>query len=321
VYIVRHTRTPRESALRRSQKSGDRVNDEETPMARAFEVVVAAGLCWMSASIAPAAGPTEPAPGVPAAGVLSVEPAEDDELAAKDLEETVEIKITLDPARETALVAALGLADERGNARDIWFYDTPALQLFETGLVLRARVKGRDKADATVKVRPLDRRRVDISWFELGGFKCEEDRVGERRVPSCSLTEDQQGDVVRAAASGEPQVRKLFSKDQERFFAEFGGRGVGWEPLVPLGPIPSLAWKVRTRFFEAPLVVEAWRLDGAEAVLELSVRAAADEADGVSTALGAYLERLGFQAQPLQDAKTRTALARLTRERATTPPR
>jgi hypothetical protein len=253
-----------------------------------------------------------------AAGILAVEPYDDDAVVAKGLEDGVEIKVTLDPSRVPDLLDALSLADAQGGTRDIWFYDTPHLDLFDAGLVLRARVKNEEKADATVKARPVERRSVAASWFELAGFKCEEDRVAERRVPSCSLTRDQPGRAVRAAASGAPPVRDLFSKEQARFFAEFGGRRVGWEPLVPLGPIPSLAWKVRTRFFDAPLVVEVWRFDGDDAaILELSVRAPAQAADGVAAQLDAYLADLGFEPQPLQQAKTRTALARLAIRRQT----
>jgi hypothetical protein len=257
---------------------------------------------------------TAPSLGIARAGVLGVDPADDEDVVSKgDLEEGVEIKVTLDVRRMSDLATAMGLTDERANRRDIWFYDTSKLALFESGLVLRARVKGAEKADATVKARPVEKGRVDASWFSLPGFKCEEDRVGERRVHSCSLTEDQQGDAVRRAAIGEPRVRSLFSKEQERFFEAFGGGTVGWDPLVPLGPIPSRAWKVRTRLFEEPLVVEAWKLDGEDAVLELSTRSESDHADAVSATLTSYLAGLGFEAQPLQDAKTRAALTRLAR--------
>jgi hypothetical protein len=248
--------------------------------------------------------------GIPAAQVVAVEPGDDDEILSKGADvDGVEIKVTLDPSRVAALLAALGAEDALGAKRDVWFYDTRGLRLFETGVILRARVKG-DKADATAKVRPFERTRVDASWWELRGFKCEEDRIGERRVPSCSITGDRSGAQVLSVASGEQPIAGLFSSDQARFVSDAGAGSLSWTDVAALGPIHTIVWKVRTRLFEEPLVAEAWRLNDGEDVLELSLKTVAADADQRTRALEAYLQGLGFEAQPLQEAKTRRALER-----------
>ena len=73
---------------------------------------------------------------------------------------------------------------------------------------------------------------------------------------------------------------------------------MGWDGLVALGPIHTTVWKVRTQSFEEPLVAEAWKLEGSD-VLEISLKTSAQEADRLTGELGAYLDRLGFEAQPI----------------------
>ena len=50
----------------------------------------------------------------------------------------IEIKITARAADEDEVRAALETADIDAERREIWFYDTPGLALFDRGLVLRA---------------------------------------------------------------------------------------------------------------------------------------------------------------------------------------
>ena len=135
-------------------------------------------------------------------------------------------------------------ADEEPEERTVYFFDTPTLELFDVGLVLRARkVKG-DVDDTTVKIRPVDPARIPIDWMKTEGFEVEMDRVGDKQVISAKLTAEQDGGEIDEAVAGERPLRKLFSADQERLIAEFGPKDVGWEALAPMGPIAVQKWKI-----------------------------------------------------------------------------
>jgi hypothetical protein len=51
--------------------------------------------------------------------------------------------------------AALESQDLEAEHREIFFFDTPQLNLFEAGLVLRARIVQDGADDSTVKLRPV----------------------------------------------------------------------------------------------------------------------------------------------------------------------
>src|SRR5262245_46897310 len=70
-----------------------------------------------------------------------------------------EMKVLIDPADEDRLVAAVGAKDTVH--RDVWFIDTPKLELLEHGVILRAREVD-DHLELTTKVRGPS---LDFSQF------------------------------------------------------------------------------------------------------------------------------------------------------------
>jgi hypothetical protein len=98
----------------------------------------------------------------------------------------VEIKLIARERDEDVVRVALDLVDRDPEHRDIYFFDTPALELFDAGLVLRARQIRDDADDSTVKIRPYaidDRRLVGIQGVEL-----ELDEIGDETVRSAKLS-------------------------------------------------------------------------------------------------------------------------------------
>src|SRR4051794_5694636 len=135
--------------------------------------------------------------------------------------DAVEIKVTIRPDQELLAERAMGVDEDTANVRLVYFYDTPALDLFGAGVVLRARLVKGDADDSTVKFRPVEAASVAGDWRRLKGFKLEADWVGDQLVCSASLTALQRRDEIDAVAKGKRAIAKLFSKDQERFLSEF----------------------------------------------------------------------------------------------------
>jgi hypothetical protein len=246
--------------------------------------------------------------GSPADDVVEVGPAGTPLEGKADLVQgNVEIKITFQPDELDAAVTRFKLKDGSATWRDVYFYDTPELTWSDAGLILRARKTYDGPDDSTVKLRPMTAEDVDPSWFDLDGFKCEEDRVGDGAVSSCSLSVTQDQGEIDAVAAGDRTVDKLFSGEQEDFAAsehDFSD----WGALEALGPVEARVWKVKVRSLDRSLTFELWTLPDDTRLLEVSVRVPADEADAAQVDLREYLEARGFDASSEGETKTRAAL-------------
>ena len=91
-------------------------------------------------------------------------------MAAMD---AVEIKLTIRPDQELR-GRALELNEDTADVRLIYFYDTPDLDLFNAGVVLRARLVKDDADDSTVKFRPVEASKISkrveaIERVQTGG--------------------------------------------------------------------------------------------------------------------------------------------------------
>jgi hypothetical protein len=139
--------------------------------------------------------------------------------------EAVEVKITARIADEDEVRAALQESGEDPEKRRVFFFDTPGLQLFDAGVVLRARdIKG-GADDSTVKLRPVDPDTVSVDWKKTSGFTIELDVVGDDMICSAKLDYDLDGGRVAEVADGERAIKSLFGDVQERLIADFAPRG------------------------------------------------------------------------------------------------
>jgi hypothetical protein len=137
--------------------------------------------------------------------------------AAMAAMDAVEIKLTIRPDQELLAERAMEVEENTADVRLVYFYDTPDLDLFDAGVVLRARVIRGDADDSTVKVRPVDAALVSEEWRRSKGLKVEADWVGDDVVCSASLTGLQRRDEIDDVAKGKRAIGKLFSQEQERF--------------------------------------------------------------------------------------------------------
>jgi hypothetical protein len=222
--------------------------------------------------------------------------------------DTAELKMTVPEPAHRWTARALGLDPLQAQIRQVFFFDTPELALDAEGVVVRARRDQKKGDDTVVKLRPvvpsaLPRRvrRSDAFGVELdaspGGFVC-----------SGSLKGLAPAGAVAEATTGRRPLRKLFSKEQRAFYAEYAPAGLGLEDLVVLGPILVLKLKYSPQGFDRRLVAELWLYPDGSRVLELSTKCQPSEAFQVAAETRAFLSSRGVDIGGEQQAKTRTAL-------------
>jgi hypothetical protein len=222
--------------------------------------------------------------------------------------DAVEIKCTIRPDQELRAERAMAVDEDTAAVRLVYFYDTPELDLFEAGVVLRARLVKDGADDSTVKFRPVDPAAIPRDWQRWKGFKLEADWVGDHVVCSASLTHPQQRDEIDEVAQGKRAIGKLFSSDQERLLSEFHKAPVGFGKLRVMGPIRVLRWKPKHETFPHELTLEEWRLPSGDDLVEVSIKAPPNEALQAQKEFETHLRELGLDPEGAQDTKTRTAL-------------
>jgi adenylate cyclase class IV len=225
----------------------------------------------------------------------------------------VEIKVTIRPDHELKATRAMQLHEHGAEVRVIYFYDTPNLELFDAGIVLRARQLSGDDDDSTVKFRRAAIGSIDASWKLFEGFKLEADCVGDEVIHSASLTVLQRRDEIDDVAEHKRPIEKLFSREQERFLGQFYPGRVDFGGLQVLGPIRVLRWQLQHSDFPHELTVEEWRLPDGDDLVEVSIKAAAEQAADARREFEEHLNALGLDPQGNQETKTRTALKFFTR--------
>ncbi|MBA2661498.1 MAG: hypothetical protein H0U74_04340 [Bradymonadaceae bacterium] len=224
-------------------------------------------------------------------------------------EPRVELKLMLANDEISLARDTFGLKRKIAALSAVYFYDTPELELYEGGLILRSRSQQGDVDDSTVKHRPMTNDDVDAELLGREGFKCEIDRSPDKEVSSCSFTVVQDKGEIADVARGARAIDKLFSARQELFAQEFlGDQTIAWDTLEVLGPIEVLKWKVSTKKLEQRLTLELWTLADGTQMLEVSTKVTPDQADKVQTKMLAYIASKGLRIDAEQITKTRVAM-------------
>lgn len=222
--------------------------------------------------------------------------------------DSVELKVTVPESSQRSTLAALGVDPLDAQIRQVFFLDTPALDLNRAGLVLRARRIQRQDADTVVKVRPIVPEDLSEEWPHSPGFTVEVDAMPGGHVCSASLRHTVSNDAVRRSVAGEKALRSLFSAPQHAFFDEYAPQGLGLEELSVLGPVFVLKLKLSKKVFPRRIVVEMWLYPDGSRVLELSAKCPPGKAVDVASALRELLSSRGIAVSAQQQTKTRSAL-------------
>jgi hypothetical protein len=228
-------------------------------------------------------------------------------LATINESDSVELKLTVPAPEHRATLLALGLDPLAAQIRLVYFFDTPDLALNAAGVVVRARrIQGKGE-DTVVKLRPVVPHEMPDSLRESPSFNVEVDAMPGGFVCSASLKGVPRKATVLEAATGEAPLRRIFTKEQRRFYAEHAPPDLQLDDLSLLGPIFVLKMKGTPRGAARKFAVELW-LYPAGRILELSTRCATGEAMQVAAESRAFLTELGVDLAGDQETKTRTAL-------------
>jgi hypothetical protein len=233
--------------------------------------------------------------------------------------DTVELKVTVPEGSQRSSARALDLDPLDAQIRQVFFFDTPKLELEKNGLVVRARRSQKKGDDTVVKLRPVVPDELPKSLRRLPDFGVEVDASPEGFVCSGSLKGAPNLGAVRETVSGDRAVRKLFSKEQRALFADNAPAGMKLDDLSVLGPIFVLKLKSLPAGFDRKLVAELWLYPDGSRILELSTKCAPGEAFQVAAETRAFLSSRGVDLGGAQQTKTRTALEFFAKE--LTPPR
>jgi hypothetical protein len=222
--------------------------------------------------------------------------------------DTVELKVTLPESAHRSAIAALGLDPLEAQIRQVFFFDTPELTLNAAGVVVRARrVAGRG-GDTVVKLRPVVPDELPDDLRRSGSVGVEVDAMPGGYVCSASMKGKAANAEVREVALGARPLRKLFSKEQRRFFASHAPEGVDLDGLTVLGPTFVLKQTVQLPELGRRVVAEFWLIPDGTRVLELSTKCLPAETFQTAMEARSYLEGLGLALDPDPHTKTKTTL-------------
>jgi hypothetical protein len=222
--------------------------------------------------------------------------------------DSAELKLTVPDSEQRSAVAVLGMDPLEAQIRQVYFFDTPDLRLNKQGVVVRARrVQQRDD-DSVVKLRPVVPDDLPSGLRKSKNLVVEVDAMPGGYVCSASLKGTPGAGGVKAVATGERPVRKLFSKEQQAFYTAHAPEGIGLDDLTILGPINLMKLKFSPRGYNRRLVAELWLYPDGSRILELSTKCTPAETFDVAAETRAFLSSQGVDLSGEQQTKTKTAL-------------
>jgi hypothetical protein len=222
--------------------------------------------------------------------------------------DSVELKLTVPEEQRYSTVTALGIDPLEAQIRQVWFFDTPALDLDKAGVVVRARRTQEKPDDSVVKLRPVVPHELPDELRAEKDFVVEVDAMPGGFVCSGSYKGALDKPRVREAVAGEDPLHKLYSKGQRAFFAEHAPDGVELDDLAVLGPVTVAKLKFQPPDLASRMVVELWNYPDGSRILELSTKCPPSEAFQAVAEARAYLAGRGVDLSGEQQTKTRTAL-------------
>ncbi len=222
--------------------------------------------------------------------------------------DSVELKLTIPESDQRSTVVALGIDPLDAELRQVYFFDTPDLELNKKGVVVRARrVQGKG-GDSVVKLRPIVPSELPDEIRQSPSLGVEVDAMPGGYVCSASLKAPVDNADVWKVVLGKRPSRKLFTKEQRAFYEEHAPDGLALDDLTALGPILVLKLKFKPKNYDQKLVAELWNYPDNSRILELSTKCAPADALKVSLGAKAFLRDHGVDLAGDQQTKTKTAL-------------
>ena len=125
--------------------------------------------------------------------------------------DSVELKLTVPATDHRATAVALGLDPLEAQIRQVFFFDTPNLDLNKAGVVARARRIQARPGDTVVKLRPVEPDELPAKVRRSPTFSVEVDAMPGGFVCSASLKGSAASDEISRAVVGQTPPRHLVS--------------------------------------------------------------------------------------------------------------
>src|SRR3954454_3667129 len=221
---------------------------------------------------------------------------------------TVELKMNVPPDQRMGL-RKLSIDALKGKIREVVFFDTPDLTLFNAGVAIRGRrTQGRDD-DTVAKLRPCMPSELAAPFRKSPNLKVEMDVTRRSHVVSASMKGVRPLGSVTDVLAGRLTLEKLLSKEQRAFLDGRLPDGVGFSDLVPLGPTFVIVVKAMPEGFAHKLTIEQWHFPGQVPLVEMSTKAVPAEVFSVGREVTEFLAQHGLTPTGEQEPKTRKALS------------
>ena len=226
--------------------------------------------------------------------------------------DSVEVKVVVPMSDHRATIRSIGVDPVEAEPRQVFFFDTPKLDLYKHGLIVRARRMHGGGGDSVVKLRPLNPEDAGEELRRSDHFKIEVDAVPGGFACSGSFKERCSAQQVLDAAGGDTRLSALLSKAQRRFFKAHAPKTLGkkseMNALLALGPLFVLKGKLKPKKLDRVLTVELWLFPDGTQNLEISTKSTPDEAFMAAAELRAFLVARKVKIVAGQDTKTATAM-------------
>jgi hypothetical protein len=221
---------------------------------------------------------------------------------------SVELKLTIPEDAHQNVLRTIGVDPLDARLRQVFFFDTPALTLNRSGVVVRARRIQDAAADTTVKLRPVAPDELPKPLRKDPAFTVELDAMPGGYVCSGSMKGVATNDEVLAVVEGGLAARKLFGRSQRDLYAGRAPDGITLDDLAVLGPINVLKLKMIPKSFGRKIAVEVWNYPDGSRILELSTKCLPSEAFQVAAEVKARLAASELDLSGNQQTKTQAAL-------------
>ena len=246
-------------------------------------------------------------PGQPAEGELSRDQISEVMKILKDVG-SVEIKLVAPVHTHRATIAKLGVDPIETEIRQVYFFDTPNLDLNKAGVVVRARRIQGGAGDTVIKLRPVDPAEIDRELRRSASFKTEIDVVPGGFVCSGSFKGRCTAQEAKDAVGGKMPLDSLFSKEQRAFYSKHAPKGVALRSLEAYGPTFVLKARQWIKQLDRRLVVEMWLFPDGSRNLEISMKCEPSEAFQVAQEAKEFFKGIGIELSANQQTKTRAAM-------------
>lgn len=223
--------------------------------------------------------------------------------------DSVELKATVPAASHRATIQGLPIDPVEAQPRQVYFFDTPDLQLNKAGIVVRARRVQGGKGDTVVKLRPITPEMLSAEIRANPNFKVEVDAMPGGFVCSGSFKGRTTASAIKEALDGKTPIRKLFSKEQRKFFKDHVPAEIDLSKLLVLGPTFILKMSFAVPELDGrAMTAEMWLYQDGSRIVELSTKCQPREAFQVAAEARLYLKKAGLSLEGDQQTKTRAAL-------------